>query len=741
MALNTASPYNNERSTLPMGNVEADSAGEGDQSATALRTEGHWMSMSRDAFETSETYFDVAVRRDMERNVAHFRGRHAPGSKYYTEQFAARAKGFRPKTRTVIRKNEAAAATAFFAARDIVDVRAEDPSNIVQRVSAEVNKELLQYRFANTIPWFKTLQGAYQDTLVSGVCISHQYWKFEEQVQKVPLYMEGQAVLDEYGEPAMEDKYTIIKDTPCVELRPVENIRFAPAVDWTDPLGASPFIIDRIPMTIAAVIKMTRNIGKSNIPWHTVDVGSLQQGRSDEYSDDSVRRQRERREIDSIEETSYLNQEYDTIWIHRNIMEYEGRDWIYYTVGVYFMLSEPIPLEEAYPHLKPGERPYVMGGSTIEAHRNYPESVAGITSGLQQTANELNNQRQDNVSLVLNRRYFVKRGQNIDLRSLQRNVPGGVTLMNNVDNDIRVEAPPDVTSSSYQEQDRIDADFDDVAGNFSSGSVNSNRNLGETVGGMELLAGEGDIMPEYQLRIFTETWVEPVIKQLIQLEQRHETDEAIFAMLGQKMEVWEKYGIDQLTDLMIQGNMTVEINVGFGATSPAQRINRLATALQSISAFAPGMTKRLNEEEVSKEIFGAVGFKDTGRFFIQDVPEEEQPQEEIDPQVQLEMIRQEGAQELALINFENERFLEDQRTQNEIRREGLELEKNMSDKASDMAKFDRELEARMIESDSKRQMSFDQSKTKLAGEVIKSREDKRQFDEEMQVKREIGTGI
>lgn len=707
-------------------------------------TESDWMTLARDAFETSEDWFDAALRHDFEKNIAHFQGKHAPGSKYYSQQYKYRSKGFRPKTRTIVRKNEAMAATAFFATRNVVNVKAQNPSDIYERVSAEINSELLQYRFDNTIPWFLTVMGAYQDALVNGVVISHQHWAYEERTQMVDMYgPDGRAIINENGTNAQEEKITVIKDTPAIELRPVENIRFAPAANWIDPLGTSPFIIDRIPMTIIDVMSMMKQKSvSSKIPWiDGIGIGTLVKGRSDQYSDDSVRRQRERNHLDPIDESSYLNQQFDTVWIHRNIVRKEGRDYIYYTLSTYIMLSDPIPLEEEYPHLKPGERPYSMGFATLEAHKNYPQSLAGITSGLQQAANELSNQRQDNVALVLNRRYFVKRGQGVDLKSLQRNVPGGTTLMNNVEGDVRVEAPPDVTSSSYQEQDRLNMDFDDVAGNFSTSSVGTNRNLNETVGGMEMLGADADALTEYQLRVFSETWVEKVIKQLLQLEQRHESDPAIFAMVGEKMEFYTKFGIDEILDDMIQGSMTVEINVGFGATNPTQRLGRLQQALGTVVQLAPKMASRINDEEVTKEVFGAIGYKDGGRFFLPETPESEQPEQKPDPQIELEKLRGANQMAIATKKFENDQYIENLRTQNDIRKEDIEMQVEMSTKASEYQRFNAELATRMAEVQNKKEIALQQTKAQLAGKTIDQRNNNARFNEEMKVKREMGTGI
>jgi hypothetical protein len=134
-------------------------------------------------------------------------------------------------------------------------------------------------------------------------------------------------------------------------------------------------------------------------------------------------------------------------------------------------------------------------------------------ASLQRETNETVNQRRDNVSLVLNKRYMVKRGADVDVQSLVRNVAGGVTMANNPEQDVREMEWNDVTASSYQEQDRLNVDFDELTGNFSSSSVMTNRKLNETVGGMQMLSGGANQLTEYLIRTLVETWVEPVLRQ------------------------------------------------------------------------------------------------------------------------------------------------------------------------------------------------------------------------------------
>ena len=75
--------------------------------------------------------------------------------------------------------------------------------------------------------------------------------------------------------------------------------------------------------------------------------------------------------------------------------------------------------------------------------------------------------------------------------------------MDDPDQDVRIVETRDVTGSAYAEQDRINMDFDELQGNFSTSTVQGARNLNETVGGMQLLAGSSSSVAEYVLRTFS----------------------------------------------------------------------------------------------------------------------------------------------------------------------------------------------------------------------------------------------
>lgn len=622
-----------------------------------------WLGMARDAYESSTDYFDSSIRKGMEDSIAHFQNRHAAGSKYHSEAYKYRAKGFRPKTRAIVRQNEAAAAVALFSTQDVLHITPEDEGNQQQRISAEILQELVQYRLDHSVNWYQTALGAYQDALVTGVCISHQYWDYEQ----ISEPTDG-GIHPITGEQQIVWQNQVVIDRPRIELRPVENIRFAPSADWTDPIGSSPYVIDRFPMHIGDI---KRRMTERDAPasWYELDDGAIMTAMTDD--DTSVRAAREHKREDS-KDPHHALKDFDTAWIHRNIIRLHGDDYLYYTLGVHHLLSDPVPLHTVYKHLNRGERPYVMGKIILETHKVYPAGLVDLLAPLQREANDLNNQRRDNVSLVLNRRYIARRGATIDYKSLTRNVPGSITLVDDIQSDIRVEAPPDVTASGYQEQDRLNMDYDELAGAFSQSSVGSNRKLNETVGGMQMLQSGANQIVEYQIRTFSETWVEPVLRQLVKLEQCFETSEPILKMIGSKIRALQRFGVDQITDQMLAGEMTVRVNVGFNSTDPKQRVDKLAMGLNTIGQFAPQMIQGMDTKELVTEVLGALGYRSVERFFPSIAKGNEgQP----DPQIQqLQQQLQELQQQLQTKQVEIQGRLQQEQIKSQTTLQKAQLE-------------------------------------------------------------------
>lgn len=558
---------------------------------TAPSTVGttNYLGLARDAYSTSTSFFDSSIRSQMEAAIRQFQGVHPTGSKYHSDAYRSRSRLFRPKTRATVRKNEAVAAEAFFSTQDVVSVEAEEDSDKRKQANAVIMKYLLGHRLRKSIPWFLTVIGAYQDAQTVGVCISYQDWIYNPK-KKI--------------------------DKPIIKLLPAENLRIDPGADWMDPINSSPYVIEMIPIYVKDVRARMKNIdAKTGAPkWKPVSDANIiaaAKGVSD-----STRMVRERGRMDSKDQAQSVN-DFTVVWVHRNIMEIDGQDMIWYTLGTIQMLTDPVPIEKVYFH---GRRPYVMGYSMIETHKTYPDGPVGVTKDVQAEMNENVNQRMDNVKFAMNKRYFYKRGAQVDLRSLMRNVPGSATGMNNLD-DVKVLETQDVTSSAYQEQDRLNLDFDDIAGSFSPSSIQANRKLNETVGGMTMLNTNANQVGNYQLRTFVETWVEPVLRQLILLEQHYETDTILLALAGKSAALFDKFGVSTIDDDLLMEEVNLNVNVGIGSTNPNEQINNFMGAMKNLrEILADGDLQKygLDVAEVIKELFGKLGYKDGARFFNTD---------------------------------------------------------------------------------------------------------------------------
>ncbi len=275
-----------------------------------------------------------------------------------------------------------------------------------------------------------------------------------------------------------------------------------------------------------------------------------------------------------------------------------------------------------YPHLQPGERPFVVGFSAIESHRNYPDGDIAQMAPLQEEINSVANQRLDNVRLVLNKRYFIRRGSQMDLDALMRNVPGGGVMTNDPEKDVQIVNTPDVTSSAYKEQDMLAQDLDDLVGGFGQASIAAGGKQMDRSGSMDVLQGAAGAVQDYGIKIFFETWMEPVLRQLVRLEQMYETDQTVLAVAAKTTKLWKRFGIDLVTDELLQQNLNVSINVGVGNTDPMKRVQKLVFGVSQVSSL-PDVARRLKSLEIANEVFGALGYKDASRFIMNDQELEE----------------------------------------------------------------------------------------------------------------------
>lgn len=604
-----------------------------------------WLQRAQKAYQASTTYVDANYRKSWEDSIRAFNNQHSSDSKYNSPAYDKRSKLFRPKTRTIIRKNEAAAAAAFFSSMDVTSILPIDPNNQAEIASAAIMKELLQVRLTKTIPWYQLVLGGLQDAQTTGVACAHVYWDYQEinpintdmnaveeikeekqnESEEYPAQSqlpEGAMQALERGGPGgqtesepeavvvIQNEPRILKDQPAIDLIPIENLRIDPGAYWTDPINTSPYVIHLIPM-YAMDVKEKMKSGE----WK--EMSSSQLMAATEITPDSTRMTRQKNMDDPYTADVRDVADYEIVWVQRHIHKHNAEDWEFYTLGDIAMLSDATRLKES---VFTGKRPYVMGVCNIETHKVMPSSIPQLSKGLQDETNEVANQRIDNVKFVLNKKWFVKRGKEADVQGLLRNVPGGVVMLDDPETDVKEVNWPDVTASSFQEHSALSMEMDELLGNFNPASLMIAGAANSPAKNMAMLSNSQGTLTEYLLRTYVETFVQPVLRMLMLLEQKYETDQTILAVAGKRAQLFQRFGIDQVTDNLLENELTLNVNVGMGATDPAAKLNKFIAGITAYTAIMSRPVPGLNVQEVGKEIFGHLGYADGTRFTTNDNP-------------------------------------------------------------------------------------------------------------------------
>ena len=587
------------------------------------------------AARTSSNVSETSTRHNRwQRSLRSYRNQHALDSKYDSKAYWARSKLHVPKTRTAVRNNMTATAQAMFGTSDAIKVSAENDGDDLQRARGETLDYLLKYRLDRSnpragIPFFLVAMGARQDAEITGLCCSKQFWEYEERPvsntsdQEPGLDDEeaGPDVLTMDGEELEQpEKGLVLRDRPYSELIPLENVIIDSSADWLDPAQSASFLILDYPLNIddaKAMMKPGRQ-RKGGGQWHEIPqiitrstgVGTI------DFNKEGVRRAREGG-VDRLSSAAQVTgHDRDIIWVQENFIRHEGEDYHFWSYGSNF-LTDPRPVEESYPAMK-GYRPIVIGYGAIETHNIFPMSPVESWRPLQMELNDIRNLRLDankqNIAPIAK----VRAGRNVDLKALRNRGPDATILMQDVD-DVKFEHPGGASRGSYEESMIISTEFDELAGVFSGSSVQNNRKLNETVGGMRLLVSSADAQTEFDLRVFIETWAEPALRQIMMLIQYYETDEKVLALAGKKSGVWKKYGYDPLLDDLSDAEVTTRVSVGIGSSDPNQRMGKLASAIEMSAKVLshPEAEQKVTPkfDQILQEIFSIAGYRDAARFF------------------------------------------------------------------------------------------------------------------------------
>jgi|GEM_PF-1107113 len=591
------------------------------------------------AEQQANLYVQQVNRRAWSRSYRAFHNEHFVGSKYGHRDWANRSKIFRPKTRSAVRKDGAAVAASLFGTIDAITCSAGDEADPVQRAAAGLMQELINYRTDRTsgrasLPWFLVAMGARQDAQIAGICASKQYWRLElrrSHDEELPGPDDGGQMTEDGFQAAPSDirppssvlrrpVYVPDVDRPDIRLFPPENVIIDPAADWTNPAQSAAYLLLKYPMRLYEVEKKTRDPLN---PWKQLPPDLLKgTAEASKFDAAAIRRAREFG-LDRFDETQN-SAEFDIIWVYEAFIRIDGEDRCFFSLGDKAFLTDPKPTREVYPE-QAGDRPVTIGYGALEAHRIYPMAPVESWQQTQQEINDVANLYLDTMKQNVAPVTKVVRGRSVDLEALHRRGPNSHILVTRLD-DIDFARPVDIPQSVIVGMEKLDVDMDDLAGQFNAGSVQTNRTLNDTVGGLKLIAGASNAVQEFDIRLWIETWAEPALAQVVRLEQYYESDEIVLGICGKRAQLWQKHGISRITDDLMDHQVTIRINAGLGVGDPQQRLAKFrdATAvaaplLAQSKEFQSGQVS-LNVEEVMNEVFGAVGYRDGGKRFITVAP-------------------------------------------------------------------------------------------------------------------------
>lgn len=671
MSLNRFDPQPPERSDVgdatPTEPQMTDAGGPLD----GLPKDGDLLAVVARADQISRDYQLKTVEKPLGRAYRAWQNQHAEGSKYLGPAFKGRSRLYVPKTRSAVRKNLAAAAGALFSTEDVTSISATYEDDPQQRATAAVIKADLEHRLTNTnprigMPWFLIAMGAALDSQLTGVCVSKQFWDFEEvdsgqdRVVEVPVVdpATGMPMIDDAGQIVMEQRLEpimrTVKDRPMVDLHPIENVQIDPAAPWYAPAQLGRWLRVRHPMGLSDARAMLDSASKrGDRRWREgITDEVLRKGRLEEERN-GARRVREGGG-DRYEDAARAGGGLDLVWIDENFVRVAGRDWHFWSVGRHAIISDVQETVDAYPE-HGGARPYVIGVAQLDTHRVFPQSPVETWQPLQLELNDITNLRLDSIKRSISPIAMAKRGTNVDLQALQRRgQPETVLLVNSMD-DVSIVPTPGPSGTAFQETSITNSNFDELAGVFSTSSVQQSRQMNETVGGMSLMSRAASSVSEFDLRMFIETWVEPVIRQLAHLVRYHETDEKILALAGQNARVWARYEYMPSLDDFEQCELTVRVNAGIGSVDPMQKMQKLKFAMEMLAPLMPEAAKMgitLNIEQLIEEVMGSAGFRDGRRFFTFGEPPTEAPE----PPPEILKVMKDFEARMAKVEADRERF-------------------------------------------------------------------------------------
>jgi len=395
---------------------------------------------------------------------------------------------------------------------------------------------------------------------------------------------------DENGEKIEVETHSF----PTLEVVPPEDFAVDPSVGW-DEINQARFAAVRLWRDKAYADEMAENG-----TWPEVDEGHF----TDEFGATISQLKIQRKQGGTILPSQVSNA---LLEIHKFFFFHDLGDGLEPVVMTTtsdhsIILEEPERLEIDFADAD-GTDPWPFGIAKqfVEPHEVFSRAMPEKLESMQIEANAIRNQRRDNVAQVLNREKFMTPSAGVDPAQLSRSYAGKVTVVNTRDS-VWWDAPPDVTQSSYVEEQNAVNDMQLLVGE-SAQRLGGETKRKETATQAKLTATNAAIAVSLDTKVFGMTFAQPFVKKLIRaIRQIVEPDMFIKAAEAEGIEVEDPY-FEALTG-------EYQIIVGSGALQAEKdaaisNAANIAAILQSVygpnANYYPIMSKVLEAMDLSPD--------------------------------------------------------------------------------------------------------------------------------------------
>ena len=263
--------------------------------------------------------------------------------------------------------------------------------------------------------------------------------------------------------------------------------------------------------------------------------------------------------------------------------------------------------------------------------------IGTVGKPTQDRLNKIINQRLDNVDLVLNKQGFYNGADPlINVKKLQVAKPGHWHKVSDTVNSIRWMDTPDVTASSYKEEELAKADYREATG-ASAPLMPTEKNQSETAAGINMLQGAAGIRFRPVLKkMETDLITEVSMMFLSHLQQ--------FMTLPEWIKITSNDGKEEpalVKPEMLQAKVQI---IPTGISETLNKETQIGQLLRFKEVSANDRT--INQAELNKRIAELMGFKDIYKIIIQQQPVQAGPgQLSPEDQQYIQQRMQEGASE------------------------------------------------------------------------------------------------